>query len=1507
MGLRNWLEEQAADIIPGGKTGASMRAAKVAPPPAQLPTKFSPLAQQRILARNPGAQAQINAGPVMPRITPQAPKPTALETLGGGFMQGMPTLGLAAKRTAIGTAQGVSGLADLASKGTGTSRVSDYLERQAVGTDNRAKELNVEDSYKAAQVPLNVASFAVPGLGAAGIASKVPQVAKAAQVMGKVTKPLDNVVGRVTTRLAGQGAGARIAAAGVRGLATPQMLLNAGVGTALDLGTESGKGRDISGTDVAISAGMNLGLGAALPAGAQTVAEGVGAIRPGVNKTKVFIGNANTKQTTNEEIKRQQTQLLNKQRSLEKQKANTPPEDTIANNNIDGALDSLQTQYNELEAKRQKMSTVEKIITKRPGMSMKAVGDTPEPTGNDLMRHFSDMRKKYANDDEFYDKVVLNNQEAPGMIGQLSRSIAREIETKGSKITDELDYQLKVDNKATVKAEADQGKLTDLKQMARQMERDTGQTGLYNKLAQNMKGMDADQQITYLTDGLKQARESGAMAAAHINKQSGYTPKQQTPTDAKQLDSGSSAATDSVDVPPAQLPGAAIPPQPPEVPGTGQVSSPDNMVNNRLTQGGKDGRQNLSPETQAKISGKHAVRSTQGLDDAATAQADGMDTQNLITQTDQRLGVELGKINDSDVALANKAIERADLDGRTEDAVRIHNALSEHLVKQGQTIQAASLLYRLSPNGMYYKAVQDIKKAGGTVTPELEAKLRQQTQDIGNANGSASKITARAKFGKTVVDNIPRGKVSDIISVWKAGLLSGSKTFSGGVVSNTTFAGFKKVSDIPAALIDKGFSLATGKRTKVATTQGAVSGFIEGTKKGFNTLKTGIDERNVSNGGKYEQYGELNFKNSVIQTVFGKPSNYVFRGLSSLDQPIYYAAAKNNLYDLAKVQAINQKVPQAERKAFIDNLVKNPSKDMAQKARDAAEKAVLQQDTVAAKVINGAKGTIDRMDIPPVAKATATATIDILAPFVRVPSAFISRTVDFTPLGIGREVFEQISKKKFDQRKMSEALGQGITGTGVIALGIALSQAELLSGNYPKNDQKEAQRWKAEGIEANSIKIHDSKTGKDKWLSLNYVGPIGLLFNAGKQFDEAKDEAALSKIAASVGGLGQGLLGQSFLQGFSGFSDAITDPERNASSFVKSQASSLIPAWSNDLANLGDDYQRQADTVWQSMKNRIPGQYGRESNPIKQDVYGNDLGEKTTGINHTNPLKPSDANSSTVLNEVARLHNVDKKNTDLQVTPSPVGRTISVSKQEIKLTDKQRYDLQKQVGQTTQAAWNEIIQTDEYKALDDIDKAKALSGIRQDAAAAAQREYVVANNIATYDDKDKPTKKVARFLQGTANVAGYAKTSSSDSDAETYAEKYEAALADQKTGNYTGIEKIKKTKEIKKLSVQKDYDNDTVDLYSMSKADVYSYLSTHEDGNALKDKLIKYGDALEAAGLDTNKFRNSNGAVSIRPKEKGSGGGSGGNLAAYASLYSGAYNPLSMDKKLRDLVAKARL
>jgi hypothetical protein len=187
----------------------------------------------------------------------------------------------------------------------------------------------------------------------------------------------------------------------------------------------------------------------------------------------------------------------------------------------------------------------------------------------------------------------------------------------------------------------------------------------------------------------------------------------------------------------------------------------------------------------------------------------------------------------------------------------------------------------------------------------------------------------------------------------------------------------------------------------------------------------------------------------------------------------------------------------------------------------------------------------------------------------------------------------------------------------------------------------------------------------------------------------------------------------------------------------------------------------------------------RQGLPVNQDVYGNPLTAKTDPLsNLANPFRPSDSKTNEVKSEVTRLHNADPENGDLQVTPTPINKKVTIDGTPIKLDDKQKYELQKAIGQKTQQAWSQLIKTPEYQALDDQGKAKALTGLKQDAVKVAQREYAAKHNVGPFSadagQLKALTAKQQALSEGNVDVSKYT-TSSTAKTSKTSVPKVPAA------------------------------------------------------------------------------------------------------------------------------------
>lgn len=923
------------------------------------------------------------------------------------------------------------------------------------------------------------------------------------------------------------------------------------------------------------------------------------------------------------------------------------------------------------------------------------------------------------------------------------------------------------------------------------------------------------------------------------------------------------------------------------------------FVENRFTARAKAGDQNVSDEVMGAVNGQHRVRNTQELIDRGNAEADTYKNVNdLINAAHERLAVRPGDINDEDLSFLAQAIERADAAGNHDAATAIHDAVSEHAVAAGQRVQAMSIFYRRTPEGMVNKAMRDIKRAlpkGAPIDPELRARLKVLAQSVKDAPDGDAKDLAIGMMQKEVQKNIPTEKLQGALAVWKAGLLSGPITHAGNAASNAVFGGLKTISDIPATAADTLLSKFTGNRTKALTMQGRGSGFVQGAKNAKQTMKTGVDLRNIIDG-KYEGHGEINFKNPVWQTVFGKPSNLVFRALGAGDQPFYYSALKNSLADQAKAAGINRGLHGRELQNFIDETVAKPPTNMASQADREARYAVLGEDRAISNSISKFVGKHP--------------SLQIVVPFTKVPTNFLAQTLDYTPVGAVTKAVQAIRSARkgegIDQRMLSEAIGKSTTGTALIFLGAELANSGMLSGTYP-TDPKEQARWKAQGIQPNSIKIGDT------WYSMNYLGPAGILFQAGKNYRDAAangDNAAMQSIA----GIGKSLAGQSFLTGFSGFANALNDPGRYGQNLINQQAGSIMPNWLKTVSNITDPYQRDINSPADAIQNGIP--IAREGLNIKQDVYGNKLTQRTDPFNLAlNPLRPSNARSSNTLNEVERLHNVDTTNKDLQVTPTPVDKTLSVDGKKIKLNAQQRYDLQNKIGSQTQQRWSEFIKTPEYKSLSNADKATALDNLRKDTAAIAQRDYVQGNNLAQY--KKELTDNQKNLKSGNSSIAQYAKAGASDGSSSSgsvainnsispsskdFLKQYNTLSSDQRDklfntqndaefkynlakyendmadGKLSKAQQIRAEADLQRDKVGANFPKEIRELYSLSKAQLQAFADESPENAALANQVAAYGQALVDAGLyKYNKFGGGSGK-----------GGSKGKSQSQASAISAA-------------------
>ena len=944
--------------------------------------------------------------------------------------------------------------------------------------------------------------------------------------------------------------------------------------------------------------------------------------------------------------------------------------------------------------------------------------------------------------------------------------------------------------------------------------------------------------------------------------------------------------------------------------------------------------------------------------------------------------------NSGDTVLAGEFAKMLDADGQYGRATEIINKMSEIATKQGQQIQALSIMSNRSPEGIANMAQTAIQKGGGKVDGELRKQILSNTQDIGkirakmaelntensdisykimNGEGDLPALRKRqmeigqeyrtcldqegrsfAKLSETVNNNSPRDK-SIFGSVWRAGLLSGPRTHVGNAVSNTFQNALNAGADRIAAGLDWARTKITGgEREVVSSAGGRGKGLKRGLSAAGEVMKTGTNlwegtEKVTSGQGAnaWGYGGELEFKNKIADTMVAKPTNYVFRAMSAGDLPFRYSAFENAIRTEAKRQGMNQGYKGQALQDYINSRVATPDPDLQAYGIKKGNESVYDADTFLSRTMSSLDKQINKIDNKVGRNAAKTAKT-LIAPFVKVPSKVLSTAIDYSPVGAVQAVVKKVgSSKNYSVGQFETDLAKsGLGSTAFVGLGYALSSAGLLTGGYPE-EQKERDRWKAEGIEPNSVKIGD------KYVSLNYLGPAAILMGmgAGVQKRQEKGQDPFTISVGAVGDTFNAFFEQSYVQGLNSAINAVKDSQRYGESYANSLARGLVPNILRQTAVATDDKQRQVDNPLEAITSGIPGL--SKTLDAKVDVYGREIENKQTlplgqmwdALKISNSRETND-----VIDEVSRLHSVDPSNKDLQVTPPQAQSSVSVNGVNVKLTDNQKSQLQKDIGAAALEGMQQVINSSQYQSLSDEEKASALNKARENAQKQVRKQFIEANNITA--DNNPGTRESGGSATGdfaskaitsaTANTEGksaitannslgqsskdilnkynsmskedwddYLYGSSAESAAAEYnlaKAKYENSLANDELND---AQKIKKEKELRKLNVSKDWEKKYRDAYGLagSKSDMQEFLNTLDDNERAETVGILNGlnRAMYEAGViqaSTYKSRSNaiNGTTTAKRssgRKKSSGGKSGKSSSGMSSAEASALSSLA--------------
>ena len=452
-------------------------------------------------------------------------------------------------------------------------------------------------------------------------------------------------------------------------------------------------------------------------------------------------------------------------------------------------------------------------------------------------------------------------------------------------------------------------------------------------------------------------------------------------------------------------------------------------------------------------------------------------------------------------------------------------------------------------------------------------------------------------------------------------------------------------------------------------------------------------------------------------------------------------------------------------------------------AWDEAMKATYKDESWAVKMLSKIKGGLEA--VPVVGRPMSQGAI----PFLQAPGNIAARMVDYSPIRGSKGVADIISGARAnDLQKVTrgiEEASKGLTGTGMVLLGMKLRESGILTGTFSKDKDQKAFE-KQNGFKEFALHIGD------KYFTYDWAQPFAqslitgtLLEDAIEKSDEYNsdllayiDEKAGTNFNGSAASKAMGVAGEaakaslnswfnaSPLQGLQELlSGNFNDRDDIASSIkntlVDDFAGAFVPSAVNAVAKSVDPVQRNTTDKTNSTATFVNQQIAKipglsKTLPAKYDTWGREMKyadskAMATASRFVIPGDYSYDRSDKVDKEIDSLY---EKTQDAavfpQVAPYKVGDKT--------LNNKEVSEYQKNMGERSRKLVEAFMNSDSYKKMDDKDKVEEIKKL-----------YGVSKAIT---ERDKFGKELSNSSEYKKPIAEYDKVKGGDKGVDTLVKYY---------------------------------------------------------------------------------------------------------------------------------------
>ena len=732
--------------------------------------------------------------------------------------------------------------------------------------------------------------------------------------------------------------------------------------------------------------------------------------------------------------------------------------------------------------------------------------------------------------------------------------------------------------------------------------------------------------------------------------------------------------------------------------------------------------------------------------------------------TDWKSAMKAGNVSKKNTAMGWALYNNAANSGDTETALDVLSDMVQHQRSAAQALQATRILKQLSPETQLYQAQRSIanlqtqlnEEYGDDKAPKLKIDQTLAEQFM-KAADQAERDAVLANIYRDIGKQMP-SRFKDKWNAWRyLAMLGNVRTHVRNIFGNAFFMPVVAAKDVVATGIEKAvYRLSGGKmeRSKEFVTGKGGKALLQAAAQDYakvaDVAMGGGKYSDFANANKYIEEGRVIFRTKPLEAARKANSRALDKEDAWFSKPHYaYAMAqycKANGITAEMIAKGGDKVVKAREYAIKE----------AQKAtyRDtnAFSQAISELGRMGRNSKNGAKRTI------------ATVMEGIL-PFRKTPANILARGVEYSPIGLlngFKQAIFDVQKGTKTAAEAIDAISAGLTGTGLLALGLFWAAQGVVRG-HGDDDDKENDFMELAGHQAYALELPNGTS-----ITLDWLAPECLPFFVGVNLWELTDggdkPATMADWLTAISQVSEPMLEMSCLQSLNDVFDSVGYASSNGLpglptalvNAATSYVSQGIPTILGQAERTGEGLRYTTFTSKNSkLTNNVQYALGRASAKIPIwdysqipyiDAWGRteSTGEVGTRAfnNFLNPAYTSTVDMSDMEQELLRLYEVTGEN----VFPSRAKKYFNADNQEINLTGEQYVTYAQKKGGEAYKWLTELTQSAAYRNMSNEEKVECIDYIYK-----AANEVAKAEVVSSYE----PTKWVKEAMSG-AGVANTA-------------------------------------------------------------------------------------------------------------------------------------------------------